>query len=130
MGRINGWFGVLWMLAALTVGGCATAGEGAGAEPTLTPQEAEGKRLLATYCVSCHSTASDVVVVGPSLAGMAGTAAGRTERHDAEGYLRESIEDPGAYVVEGFEDLMPESLSKSLTDEQIDAVVAYLMTMD
>jgi hypothetical protein len=36
---------------------------------------------------------------------------------------------PDAYLVEGFENLMPASLSKQLTGEELDAVIAYLQTL-
>jgi nitric oxide reductase subunit C len=51
------------------------------------------------------------------------------------GYLRESIVSPNAYVVSGptyssnGQSLMPGSFAQSLQPAQIDALVAYLMTL-
>ncbi|NPA06563.1 MAG: cytochrome c [Chloroflexi bacterium] len=79
-------------------------------------------------CVTCHSIEPGVQLVGPSLAGIATTAAERVPGMSAEEYIRQSIVDPNAYIVEGF----PEGLMPSYSDlppEQIDALVAYLMTL-
>ncbi len=79
-------------------------------------------------CVTCHSVEPGVQLVGPSLAGIATTAAERVSGMSAEDYIRQSIVDASAYTVEGF----PEGLMPSYTDltpEQIDALVAYLMTL-
>jgi hypothetical protein len=71
-----------------------------------------------------------VVVVGPSLAGVATRAKTRKPELDAAAYLHNSIEEPGAYVVEGFADgLMPIDFAEQLTPEEIDALVAYLLTL-
>ena len=54
-------------------------------------------------CVSCHAV-SDVSsgTAGPSLNGLALRAPNRIPGYSAEEYIRESILDPGAYVVDGF----------------------------
>jgi predicted small secreted protein len=62
------------------------------------------------------------VIVGPSLAGIG-------SRHDAA-YIRESILDPNAVLVEGFPaDTMPNVWGTELSGEQIDELVAYLQTL-
>ena len=49
----------------------------------------------------------------------------------AEEYLRQSILDPSAYVVDGFRgDQMLPIYGERLTEEQIDALVTYLMTLE
>ncbi len=79
-------------------------------------------------CVTCHSVEEGVQLVGPSLAGIATRGAERVSGMSAEDYIRQSITDPTAYTVEGFpEGLMP--AYSDLTPEQIDALVAYLMTL-
>jgi hypothetical protein len=70
------------------------------------------------------------VIVGPSLAGVAVRAATRIKGLDAEAYIRNSIEVPNAYVVEGFPaSIMPGDLKEQLPPEDIDAVVAFLLTL-
>lgn len=48
----------------------------------------------------------------------------------ARAYIERSITEPGAHVVEGFDDLMPRSLAKTLSQEEIDALIAYLFTLE
>ena len=49
---------------------------------------------------------------------------------NAEEYLRQSILTPNAYVVPGFpEGQMIQNFGKILTEEQIEDLIAFLMTM-
>jgi mono/diheme cytochrome c family protein len=97
--------------------------------PTLSPQAQLGKQVFSRDCGACHSTTPDTIIVGPSLAGIAGRAGSRVEGQDTYTYLLTSVMQPDAYLVEGFENLMPASLSKQLTGEELDAVIAYLQTL-
>lgn len=69
------------------------------------------------------------VNVGPSLFGVSSRAGGRMEGVDSREYLLLSITKPSAYVVDGFEDLMPSSFGQSLDGEQLEALIAYLLTL-
>ena len=81
-------------------------------------------------CRICHSLEPDVVLVGPSFAGIATRAATRVPGMSAEEYIRQSILDPDAYVVEGFQPGMePPNFAEILTEQQIDDLVAFLMTL-
>jgi nitric oxide reductase subunit C len=94
-------------------------------------------------CFACHSTAPGVSLAGPSLAGIASRAeriiqeAGYTgAATDVEGYIRESILQPSAHIVEPIDtysaagvSFMPHNAEETLTPEQIEALVAYLMTL-
>ncbi len=99
-------------------------------------------RNPAHTCVGCHSTQSGVVMAGPSLANIATTAAERIaaadytgKATDAVGYIKESIAEPGAFLVPGAAfsaggtSFMPPGLDKSMTAEQLDQLVAYLMSL-
>ena len=77
--------------------------------------------------ITCHSLEPDVTLVGPSIAGIAGRAGDRVEAMDATTYLRQSIVEPNAYVVDGFDDdVMPGDYVLSLNDQQIEALVEYM----
>lgn len=106
---------------------------GAAAEPpptpTLSPQAQLGKQVFSRDCGACHSTTPETIIVGPSLAGVASRAETRVEGQDTYTYLLTSVMQPEAYLVDGFENLMPASLSKQLTGEELDAVIAYLQTL-
>jgi len=84
-----------------------------------------------TGCKVCHSLKEDVVIVGPSLYGV-GTRAGSTVAGlSAQEYLYESIVDPNAHIVDGFEpDVMLGSFDSLLTEEQIQDLVAFLLTLE
>ena len=47
----------------------------------------------------------------------------------AEDYIRQSIEDPGAFIAPDFGPLMPSGLAGALGGD-FDAVVAYLVSLD
>ena len=103
------------------------------AKPTLE----EGARLYQMIgCMACHSTDGTTVgKVGPSWKGLAGS-----ERQISKGigkvkadaaYLRESITNPGAKVVSGFEKFdtgMP-IYAGILNESQIESLVLYIQSL-
>jgi nitric oxide reductase subunit C len=100
------------------------------AAPTRTPQEIRGQQVFESYCSSCHSTVGESIVVGPSLAGIASRGGSRMADMDAEAYIRSSILSPESFTVEGFPTgTMPQSLEDDLSEEDLEAVVAYLLTL-
>jgi len=137
-----------WPPRPILVKGSAVPGAAIGA-PTPRPASAEpvelGRVAFASTppgCAACHSVAPGVSIVGPSLAGIATTAADRVraadyhgQAKDAAGYIRESIMDPNAYVLmgptysAGGRSLMPSDYSQTLKPDQIDQIVAYLLTL-
>ena len=99
-------------------------------KPTLSPLENRGRSVFDSYCSRCHAASGDAVVVGPSLAGIATRGGKRIEGMNAQAYIRDSILNPNAYMVEGFpEGLMPLNLKDEMSPEELDAVVAYLLTL-
>ncbi len=107
---------------------------------------ARGKQLFATLpCNSCHDVTKpwpggDIC---PNLGNIA-TEAARIVKSpdyhgkatDAAGYIRESIMNPNAYIVPGSqyrtptgESVMPKNFAQTLKPDQIDDLVAYLMTL-
>jgi nitric oxide reductase subunit C len=94
-------------------------------------------------CASCHSIDPGVRLVGPSLSGVATRAAQRIEdpaytgqARTAEAYLEESILTPSVFIAPGENfstprglSLMPATIAKSLTPEQIEDLIAYLMSL-
>ena len=49
---------------------------------------------------------------------------------EAREYLFRSITQPGEFLVEGFSDLMPSNIGDKLDEEELEAVIAYLMTLE
>ncbi len=96
---------------------------------------AQGERLFKGQvngqypCWVCHSLAPGQALVGPSLAGIADTAATRVGGYSAEQYLYESITLPKAYVVEGFNaEIMPETFAAEMDRQELADLIAFLMT--
>jgi cytochrome c551/c552 len=81
-------------------------------------------------CGACHSLIEDTVIVGPSMAGIANRAETRVPGQDSQTYLMTALLQPGDHLVEGYQDLMPANFGKRLTGEEIDALVAFLLTLE
>ncbi|MDR9450245.1 MAG: hydrogenase iron-sulfur subunit [Acidimicrobiia bacterium] len=83
-----------------------------------------------TGCRICHSLEPGQRLVGPSLAGVGRAAETRVPGLTAEEYLRRSIVEPDAYLVEGFQPgaMLPD-VAEVLTEQQLDDLVAFLMTL-
>ena len=93
---------------------------------------AKGKAVFTGLggCSACHDVANGIVIVGPSLKGIAARAGTRKPGVSAADYLHESIVAPNAYVVQGFTaGVMTQSLAQTLSAQQINDVVAYLLTL-
>ena len=81
-------------------------------------------------CMTCHSLEAGVMLVGPSLANIGAEAGSMVSGLSAEEYLRQSIVEPNAYVVEGFgQGLMPVGYGDALSSQQLDDLVAYLLSL-
>lgn len=80
-------------------------------------------------CSACHSLQQGQTLVGPSLYGIADTAATRKEGYSAEKYIHESVVEPNAYVVESFTPgIMPQTFGTQVTKQELADIIAYLMT--
>jgi len=67
--------------------------------------------------------------VGPPLDHIGTVAAERRPGLSAEGYIRQSLADPGIYLVPGYPDSMPRGLTKDLSPEDLAALIAYLASL-
>jgi cytochrome c2 len=82
-------------------------------------------------CRICHSLEKGERIIGPSFYGIADRAGERIPGLTAEEYLRQSIVDPNAFVVSGYpEGQMIQNFGTILTEEQINDLIAFLMTME
>ena len=79
------------------------------------------------YCINCHSLDGNEDY-GPSLQGISELAGGRVPELSAAEYLRQSILEPDAYVIEGFRVKMGRIHSVLLSEEEVDDLVAFMLT--
>jgi cytochrome c oxidase subunit 2 len=94
------------------------------------PLSVTGEKIFAELgCSTCHRT--DTQGRGPNLQGVFGKPVlledGRTVVAD-ENYVRESILDPGAKIVNGFKPVMP-TFQGLVSEEQLNALVAYVKSL-
>jgi cytochrome c oxidase subunit 2 len=94
------------------------------------PLAVTGQKLFSELgCVTCHR--SDTQGRGPNLAGVFGKPVlledGRAVTAD-ENYVRESILEPGAKIVQGFKPVMP-TFQGQVSDEQLNALVDYVKSL-
>jgi cytochrome c oxidase subunit 2 len=86
--------------------------------------------LFSSTCGSCHTftAAGASGTIGPNLDNLAADAAKYGGGESAAAYVRESITDPAKVVVSGYPDgIMPATFKSTLTSQQVDALVAYLL---
>ncbi len=87
---------------------------------------AQGKQLFAQTCMACHM---DADTIGPGLPHIAESAPQIAAElgMSTEEYLHQSIVDPAAYVVEGFQPIMPPAYGDQYTEDEIQALIAYIL---
>jgi cytochrome c oxidase subunit 2 len=109
----------------------AQAAAGKGGQISLADK---GKALTtAKACIACHSSDGSKLV-GPSYKGIYGTDVKVVENGQTktvkidDNYLRESIENPLAKVVEGYPPSMP-SYKGQLSEEEIASIIEYIKSL-
>jgi len=127
-------------LLLLPLLGLALAGCGGGSEAGPFPEtvigtvaqapsgSAAGKALFTSNgCGGCHTykPAGSAGKVGPDLDNLAADAQ-KANHGSVEDYVKESIEDPSAYVVSGFPNGVMPVYKGKLTDSQIGDLVSFL----
>lgn len=133
-------FILLIMLLLLTIvlvacgGGGDTSGESTDQDLVARGEELYKGQTIGSAsspgCVTCHSLEEGVTLVGPPHAGVGARAGTLVEGMSAEEYLRESILEPDAHIVDGFSPgVMYQNYANELTEEEVDALVAYMLTL-
>ena len=144
-----------WPPRPILVSGAAIPGTnmGSATQPSQAVQTgapssepvAQGQNLFNASppaCFACHSISPGVNLAGPTLAGIGTKAEAaiadpnyKGKAKDAASYIREAIVEPSAHLVPGpmysanGRSFMPDTFGKDLKQEQIDQLVAYLMTL-
>jgi mono/diheme cytochrome c family protein len=123
--------------AAVATEDTADTGAETAETTTVSGDPAAGQELFNQYideagfsCANCHLVDSEERLVGPGMLGLGELAETRVDGQDAVEYLHNSIIHPNDYVVETYpENLMPGVYADVLTEEQLDNLVAYLLTL-
>lgn len=107
--------------------------------PTPTPSAADAAdpvvRGRAVYdasgCGGCHTIEGiSAGAVGPPLTNIGTVAGTRIDGLSAEEYIHQSIVDPSAYLVEGYDDLMIKTFADTITDEQLSDLIQFLLAQE
>ena len=123
-------------IVALTFGCGGGGGDAADAGPDIERGEALYNRATlgaksAEGCVSCHNydESEGEADKAPYTKGTATRAATRIAGMSAEEYLRESLANPDAYIVEGYlAGDMYAGWTEDLSQKDFDDIIAYLLT--
>ncbi|MBN20570.1 MAG: cytochrome c oxidase subunit II [Bdellovibrionaceae bacterium] len=91
----------------------------------------QGKKLTETKgCIACHSSDGSKLI-GPSYKGLFGSKRVFTDGSSVvadENYIRESIENPGKKVVQGFAPSMP-TFKGLVNEEELNAIISYIKSL-
>lgn len=122
----------LGLVAAACGGGAAQPTKPSATQATTGPSADRGRQLSNTQgCMGCHSTDGSPLV-GPTWKGMYGREArlsnGQTAAVD-DAYITESILAPDAKVVQGFPPGTMPSFQGILSQNDIQAIIAYMKTL-
>lgn len=98
---------------------------------------ANGQVLFNTFqpaasfaCSTCHLVVSEDRSVGPGLLNISVRAETRVPGQGVYEYLHESIVNPDAYIVADFVGaLMPANWAEIYTEQEINDIIAYLLTL-
>ena len=101
--------------------------QSAAAAEESAPGSVEGETVFLTKgCTGCHSRAGvSEGFIGPDLTALADRAGDRVGGLSAEEYVRQSVLDPRAYVVSGYDPVMP---VLPVDTAELDALVEFLLS--
>lgn len=100
-------------------------------ECVLSAEECGNRWANQFGCVACHSIDGSKIV-GPSWLGLFESEVplvGGTTVFGDEDYIRRSILEPDFQIHEGFVNLMPSTFGETLTTEQIDQIIAFIISL-
>ena len=92
--------------------------------------EEHGEYLFVNQgCAGCHSLNEDEVIVGPSMYGLIDRSGDKVQGLSAEEYIYQSIVYPNEYIVEGYPANVMPQIFINLSEEELQALVSYLITI-
>jgi len=103
-----------------------------GAEEAADPVVRGQQVYSAAGCAGCHAIEGiSNGVVGPGLTQIGSVAATRVDGVSAEDYIRNSILNPNAFVVEGYQsNVMPQNYGQQLSNQELDDLLEFLLAQE
>lgn len=116
---------LLWLALLLALAACSSRAE--PADPV-----ARGQQLFRGSCLGCHGVTADAPeALGPNLAGVDARAAANSDGLSAADWLRRATVQPNAEVAPGYSPgLMPANYEQQYSPEELDALVAYMLSLE
>jgi mono/diheme cytochrome c family protein len=87
-----------------------------------------GFELYLAACAQCHGARD--ASQGPSLSNMRDSAPTRIAGVTPEEYVYQSIVDPGAYIVEGYSNIMPGGFAAQFSAQEVSSLVKFILEFD
>jgi mono/diheme cytochrome c family protein len=87
-------------------------------------------------CAGCHGEPGGAGLVGPNLGGIATRAATTVPGQSAEEYITNSIVNPNDFIAPQCPNgpcqpgLMPQTYGQTLTEQELNGLVQYLLTLE
>jgi mono/diheme cytochrome c family protein len=113
--------------------GTAASGLAATVETTATGETRTPQVLWTTMgCMGCHNidkaqTDTDKGAIAPNMANLPDRAGTEVPGEDASTYVHTSIINPTAYVVPGYNPVMPAGFGDKMSKEELDGLVKWLL---
>jgi cytochrome c oxidase subunit 2 len=104
-----------------------------GGSNTESPEQTGQRLFTALACISCHGDPSERGA-GPRAPSLRGVYGSKVKLNDGQsvtaddGYLRESVLDPGAKIVAGYDNIMP-TFQGVVSEDQLLQLLAYIKSI-
>lgn len=94
--------------------------------------DATGSEIFVSKgCGACHTlTGLSSGTVAPNLDNIGSISKTRVVGLTSQEYLRASIENPGAFIVEDFPNAMPSTIRETLTDKEFETLITFLESQE
>lgn len=107
----------------------------AAATPEPTGPQPPEVLFVSMGCIGCHNinepqTDQSRGVIAPNLGNLPEVAGSIVPGQDAQTYVHTSIVNPNAYTVEGYNPVMPANFTERMSEEEINALVEWLLNPD